>query len=432
MYELQLSGNVVTYIDNIENRRISVLAPSCMGLFTAKTPQTNTDENAYLDALQHPVSGQPLCKIALNKKAKTAAVIVSDITRKVPTSKIASHIVDELVAGGVPITGITFFVALGVHRDATTPEMQSFVGTDLYNKINIENHDAFNEEKLITLGTTPAGTPVSVNKKAYECDVKIVIGKVELHEMAGFSGGRKSILPGIASAKTILVNHRPEMIFASGTGAGKLAGNPIHEDMLEAARMFGVDFNVNFVVDGSEQPSRVFAGSLEESHLYATKYVEGFVEVVLPKKPDLFIITPGSPLNCDMYQGVKALIAMHHVLDEDTAVLLYGAFPEGVNSEDFVAPFLKFPDDLDKAKDYAWNNYSIQMDHTLPIIEIIKTGAKIIVCSENIPDELIKTLHMLPCRNLEKAIALAASLLNKKDPVVAFLPQPQRGLVSYK
>lgn len=432
MYDLQLSGDTAIYTDKVENRRISVPAASCAGMFAAGTPPTNTDKSVYLSCLQTPVAGKALRDIAKEKQAKTAAVIVSDITRNVPTHTVAGHIVDELVAGGVPMEGITFFVALGVHRDATTPEMKSFIGSDLYGKVAIENHEPFSEDKLISLGTTTRGTPVSVNKKAYQCDVKVVVGKVELHEMAGFSGGRKSVLPGVASEKTILVNHRPEMIFDPGTGAGKLAGNPIHEDMVEAAKMFGVDFNVNFVVDATEQPSRVFAGSLEESHLQATEYVREFCTIALPEKPDVFVITPGSPLNCDMYQGVKALIAMHHVLDANTVVLLYAAFPEGMNSDDFVAPLLKYPDDLDKAKNYAWNNYKIQMDHTLPIIEIIKTGAKIVVCTDHVPDTLIRALHMTPCPDLDNAMTLAVKLSGKQNPRVAFCPQPQRGLVSYR
>lgn len=126
--------------------------------------------------------------------------------------------------------------------------MKGFLGT-LMGEIAIENHDAFDNNKLVYLGMTSRCTPVKVNKKVYESDVVITIGKVELHDMAGFSGGRKSILPGVASQETIVINHRPEMMVNPKSYAGNLEGNPIHEDMLEAANMCGVDYSVNIVMN---------------------------------------------------------------------------------------------------------------------------------------------------------------------------------------
>jgi nickel-dependent lactate racemase len=434
MYKLQITGNTVTYSDQLENRSITIPREQCLGLFEAGNPPAITDESTYLRALQHPVagsdSGKTLREIASAKKAKTAAIIVSDVTRNVPTAKVASLLVDELIAGGVPPEGITFFVALGVHRNASEPEMKSFVGSDLYGKVRIENHDAFDPDGLIDLGTTPRGTPVLVNKKAYLCDVKVVVGKVELHEMAGFSGGRKSILPGVASEKTILVNHRPEMIFAPGVGAGKLEGNPIHEDMLDTARMFKVDFCVSFVVDASEKPAAVYAGGLLASHRAAVEYLRQFCTISFPHQADIFVITPGSPLNCDMYQGVKALIAMHQVLDSRSVVLFYGSFPEGMNSTDFLEPFARHPESFDKARDYAWKNYAIQMDHSLPILDIMQSGVRVVVCAEKVKDKDIEILRMTPCAGLDAAIRKAFDLCGKATPKVAFFPQPQRAVIT--
>jgi len=431
MYQIKLENDKAVYFDLDENRKIIVDKENFSGFFEAGDPKEIINEQIFLNAVLNPVkSGKRLRDITRKKKAKTACIIISDITRGVPTERVIKYLIGELNAGGVSTDNITFFVALGVHRNATVEEMKTFVGDELYDKIHIENHEAFDERKLIYLGETSRKTPVKVNRKAYECDIKVTVGKVELHEMAGFSGGRKSILPGISSEETILVNHRPEMIFDQGTGAGCLEGNPIHEDMLEVALMFGVDFSVNFVVNNSQKPAGVFAGALVESHLKAVTFLRQFCDVKITGKPDIFVITPGSPLNCDLYQGIKALIAMHHVLSKDSVVVLYGNFPEGVNSHDFLEPLAKYKN-LDEARKYAWDNYKIQMDHTLPIIDILKIGTKIIICSENVSDEEIKVLRMIHCRELGKAMKIAFELSRKGQPKVAFCPHPQKAIIKY-
>ncbi len=431
MYQVKIENNKVVYSDETENVNISIKKESYAGIFEASDPEPIKDEKVFLNAVINPLkTSKRLCDIAKDKKAKTACIIVSDITRGVPTNKVAKHLVAELNKGGIQTKNITFFVALGVHRDATEEEMKIFLGDSLYSKVKIENHNAFDEEKLIDLGKTSRNTPVKVNKKAYNCDVKVTVGKVELHDMAGFSGGRKSILPGVSWEQTILINHRPDMIFDKGSGSGKLEGNPIHEDMVEAAQMFGVDFSVNFVVNNSQEPAAVYAGGLIESHLKAVEFLRRFCKVKITGKPDIYITTPGRPLNCDLYQGVKAIIAIRHILSEDSVVLLYGDFPEGVNSHDFLYPLKKF-NDLDEARNYAWNNYEIQMDHTLPIIDILKKGIKIIVCSKNVNDEDIETLRMIPSNDLNEAIKMAIKLSGKEKPKIAFFPHPQEAIISY-
>ena len=429
IYSLQEENGFAVYRDLDENRTISIPKDHCMGLFEAGDPPAVKGKSVYLEALCQPEDGLPLRTLAEMKKAKTAAVIISDITRQVPTAKVAPQLVEELVAGGVPLSGITFFVALGVHRPATEEEMRLFLGEELYGKVAIENHEPYDEAALIDLGVTQRGTPVKVNKKAYLCDIKITIGKVELHEMAGFSGGRKSILPGVSSEETILVNHRPEMIFSPGTGAGKLEGNPIHEDMLETAKLFGVHFSINFVVNNSGEVAGVFGGSLEGSHQAAVAFLRRFVDVKLPQAPDIAVICPGQPLSCDLYQGVKALIAMQHVLRPDTVVVLYGAFPEGMNSVDFPKPLQLF-EDLDEAKAYTIANYRIQMDHTLPIIDLLKREIRVIVCTEGVSATEIRQIRMSPVPKLDEALQQAYTLCGKAKPQVAFCPHPQKAVLT--
>ncbi|MDO5111142.1 MAG: nickel-dependent lactate racemase [Clostridia bacterium] len=432
IYELRREGDRAVYMDHEEKRSICIPDEYCAGMFQARKPPHLTDENRYFEAITHPLEGPTLRDIAMSKHASTAAIIISDATRNVPTAKVSEYLVDELVAGGVPEENITFFVALGVHRDATQEEMRDFIGDTLYNRgLHIENHDPYTEEKLVYLGRTSFGTPVKVNKKAQQCDVKVTVGKTELHEMAGFSGGRKSILPGVAAEETILINHRPEMIFADGTGAGNLDHNPIHLDMLETAKMFGVDFSVNFVVDQTGAPSEVFVGGLEGSHMAAVEYLRQFCNITVPKKIDLFVVTPGSPLNCDMYQGVKAIFALQHLLTPDSVVLFYGAFPEGMNSFDYVDPLRKFHTDYDAARKYTWDHYKIQMDHTLPTLDILQMGVKIVVCSDTVDKQDLLDLQMLPYENMDEALEDAIKLTGKDNPSVGFFPSSQSAVIRY-
>ena len=209
MYQLEYRDGMAVYTDTELNVSFSVPEEECVGMLqTTELPAMENREEIY-EAFQSPVSGKRLSEIARETGAKSAAILVSDATRGVPTACLAPFVVEELQQGGVPLSGICFFVAIGVHRPATEEEMKAFLGERLYGKVRIENHTPFCRENLISLGTTTDGTPVEVNRRAYECDLHIQIGKVEPHEFAGFSGGRKSVLPGISSEETIRVNHRP-------------------------------------------------------------------------------------------------------------------------------------------------------------------------------------------------------------------------------
>lgn len=424
MYKIWEEKEKITFLDEEENRRAVVERRNYLGFYVAGNP-AEMDEAQIEAAVRIPVDGgKQLSEIVKEKRAKTACILVSDATRGVPTKEVAPFIISELMAGGIDKRDITFIVALGVHRDATREEMREFLGT-LYGSVAIENHDAWDERNLVYLGETSRHTPVKVNKKVYESDIVVTIGKVELHDMAGFSGGRKSILPGVASEETIVINHRPEMIVDPGSYAGNLSGNPIHEDMLETAYMCGVDYGVNLVMNQDYKIAGVFSGELNQAHLRAAEFLKSFCQVELPQRPDIYMVCPGKPLSIDMYQGVKAMIAFHKLAEEGNTVILYGDFKEGINSGDFHEPFEKYPD-LDELKDFVWKNYKIQMDHIVPIWEMLKKKIRILVVSENVSKEDVEIMHMEKCESLQEALDRAIKESPKPDPKVAFCPQSYR------
>lgn len=369
--------------------------------------------------------GKKLRDIVSEKNAKTACVLISDATRAVPTSIIAKYVVSELEKGGVALSEITFFVAIGVHRPASEAEFRKMLG-DLYGKVNIENHTPFEENNLICLGNTKRATPIWVNRRAYECDVHVQIGKVEPHEFAGFSGGRKSVLPGIAGEKTIRINHRPDMIMDEKSAIGVLEGNPVHEDMQEAADLFRIDFGINCILNESLEIANVFAGELKKCHYAAVDYVRDKMHVKV-KKPDVIITTPGEPLDIDFYQAVKALIALTEIVDESVALILYCTCREGINSTDMLEAFRK-SDDLEEVIQYVKDHYKIQMDHVLLLSKILRKKTRIYVVCPNIEDEEIRDMFMIPCCDLQEAVEKASKHLKKDNLRLLFYPYPQTGL----
>lgn len=426
MYRIEKDGKQIRYIDDEEEREAALPLENFMGMYETGNPPSMKEEDIEKAVISPSGRGESLREIVSRKKAETAAIIISDATRGVPTDKTAPYIIRELTAAGIKKENIIFVVALGVHRDATESEMKEFLGP-LMGEIAIENHDAFDGKKLVYLGMTSRNTPVKVNKRVYESDVVITIGKVELHDMAGFSGGRKSILPGVSSEETIVINHRPEMMVHPGSRAGNLEGNPIHEDMLEAAEMCGVDYSVNIVMNQEYEIAGIFSGRLRESHEAAAGFLKSFCMVVLPAKPDIYVVCPGKPLSIDMYQGVKPLIALHTLTDENTIMILYGEFKEGVNAPDFIEPFRCCPD-LEELKTYVWNHYKIQMDHIVPIREILRKGTRIMIVSENISAEDAAAVHMEKYHSLQDALDKAIEEHQADFPQIAFCPQSYRSL----
>lgn len=426
MYSLTNVNGMAVYEDRTEEVCIRVPAACCQGMAAMRPMPTIEDEDYFRRCVFFPISGSSLRTLAESRCARSACILVSDATRLSPTSRFVPYLVEELVAGGVPMEGILFVVAIGVHRDATKEEMRAMVGEALWGRVRIINHTPFDRENLLLLGTTSFGTPVEVNKEAYACDLHIAVGKVEPHEFAGFSGGRKSVLPGICSERTISRNHSPEMLFSKNALPGILEGNPVHQDMLESARMFRIDFCINAVLNEQNQPAAAFAGDVEEAHRAAVLFLKDYAQVAIAK-PDIIVTTPGAPLNIDFYQSMKTLIALAGVLSQDTVVALYCECVEGVNSEDMMRPFRETRS-LAEAVEYMMDHYKIQMDHALLISRILKKGVKIVVYSPHVSEEDIAAMHMVPAADYEDMMEKAWALTSKKQPRIVFYPQAQRGL----
>ncbi|WP_455760149.1 nickel-dependent lactate racemase family protein [Cloacibacillus evryensis] len=424
-YNLTEAEGGLEYTDRVEG--ITVRLPRELeraDFIYPEEPQAPDFDTLMKGAMANPI-GAPLLRETAKGK-RNAAVLVSDATRAVATAQVLPFIVRELNEAGISLEDIRLIVATGVHRNATEAEMKVIAG-DYYGKIRIENHDPYTPEKLVTLGKTSFGNYAEVNRSAYEAELRVAVGKIEAHEFAGFSGGRKSVLPGIASEKCIVYNHRPEMILNPSAVSGVLKDNPVHLDMLETARLLGIDFCVNMVQNAQGQPLGIFAGEMEAAHLKGIEFLRLIFGMKLSHSANIYLVTPGAPLNIDLYQSIKALVALTPVVKENDTIIFYSKCTEGINSEDMMAPFKGAPS-LEAVMKTVTENYRIQMDHALLLCKLYQKGAGIIACSSNIEPGAFADLRMTTAESVDQAIktAIKRREAGAVKPALAIIPTPQR------
>jgi nickel-dependent lactate racemase len=278
-------------------------------------------------SLKKPIGAKPLGQIA--KPKDKVVIVVDDVTRDVPNAEMLVPIVGELREAGVPDENITVIVALGLHRKMKQDELGAVLGS-LKDKIKIVNHDC--EKNLQSIGKTSLGTEVHLNKTFLEADLKILTGDVEYHQFCGYGGGAKSVFPGLGDEKSITLSHsRMEL---EGTGAGRLKGNPIREEIDEIGRKVGVDFIVNVVANSDKKVSAVFAGDVYKAFAAGAKACDKIYSVEVPKEADVVIASAGGfPRDMVLYQAQKAIEASRRIVKKGGKIILFAECREGHGSE---------------------------------------------------------------------------------------------------
>jgi lactate racemase len=287
-------------------------------------------------ALDAPVASPPLADLA--RGAARACIVVCDVTRPVPNGLLLRPIVDRLLAAGVPLDGITVLVATGLHRPNLGDELRAVIGDPwVFEHVRLENHDARDASSLVDLGATPGrGTPVALHRGFVDADVRIVTGLVEPHFMAGYSGGRKVVVPGIAGADTIRSLHASRFMADPLASTANLAANPLHEEQLAVLAMVGPVFAVNTVIDERRALSFVNAGEVVASHAEAVAFARRCSEVPCDAPYDLIVSGAGGhPLDATYYQTVKAMVTPLEVLADGGTLVVASSCSEGLGSAEF-------------------------------------------------------------------------------------------------
>ena len=294
-------------------------------------------------ALENPIGSPPLADLCRGRRS--ACVVISDITRPVPNPILLPPLLACLETAGIARDRLTILVATGTHRPNTPEELAEMVGPATARDYRIVNHVARDPASHVRIGTGPNGTPFEVDRRFLQADLRITTALIEPHFMAGYSGGRKSVCPGICSLETVKTWHGPRFIGHPRAEAGVLAGNPLHEDAVRAARLAGTDFIVDVALDEERRITGVFAGDLEAAWYEGVRHVERVVQALLEAPVDVVLTTAaGYPLDLTYYQAVKGMVGALPAVKEGGSIVLAARCAEGLGSREFAEALLTHDD----------------------------------------------------------------------------------------
>jgi nickel-dependent lactate racemase len=305
-------------------------------------------------ALDHPIGTPPLVELAKGKQS--ASISVCDITRPAPNPTTLPLVLRRLEQGGIRRENITILIATGLHRAATDAEIRQICGAEIAAMYRVVNHNARALAEHRHLGSTGRGTPVYIDERFVAADLHVSLGLVEPHLMLGFSGGRKLIAPGLAAQETIKALHSPKFMRDSRAVEGSIAGNPLHHELLEIARMARHDFALETVITRDRSLAAAFAGQPEQAHQCGVEFVSRSMLQNLDEPVDAVITSAaGYPLDLTFYQAIKGVTAASHVVQEGGGILLAAECSEGVGAPEFDRmvlegkPDTEFLDSIEKA-----------------------------------------------------------------------------------
>ncbi|NIM45076.1 MAG: nickel-dependent lactate racemase [Nitrososphaeria archaeon] len=370
-------------------------------------------------AVENPIEKKRLCEIA--SSGDTVSIVVTDITRRSPDHKILPSILKELKSVGVHDEKITIVTALGIHRPMTEEEIKLKIGSEAFKHIRTVNHNCHDKRQLMYLGETGnLKTPVWVNKTVAEADIKVTTGIVEIHTIAGYSGGGKSIMPGVSGEEAIMATHKPEWIDNPKAALGLIEGNPIHEDIVELARMAGVDFIVNTVLNSRDELVCAAAGDVEEAQLNLIETYDRMYKVPLDEPADIVVSAAGYPKDLNLYQASRAannfVLVPKPTVKEGGIIIIPAPCQDGVGDQ----LFYEWMRDAEKPQDVlerAYREYKIGV-HKPYIMSKILAHADVILAGSQIPDETVKEMLMIPARNVEEALEWALKKLGSDSRVL--------------
>ena len=388
--------------------------PDDTPVLTSKVDQLKSDKNGLeivREAMMNPIDSPRLCELAKGKP--DCVIIISDHTRPVPSKDILPVMIEELRKGS-PDIKITLLVSTGFHRPTTVEELKNKLGDELYNefKDDIIVHDAHNPETNTKIGVLPSGPDCIVDKVAVNASLLVAEGFIEAHFFAGFSGGSKSILPGVADAVTVMGNHCSKFIDSPYARTGILDKNPIHEDMVAAARMANLAFICNVVIDEDKKTVAAFAGNFETAHRKGCDFISDYI-AVKPAPADIVITTNGGyPLDQNAYQSPKGMTAGEATVKEDGVIIMLASCIDGTGGDFFYHIIADEPTIEDAYQKFL----ATEQNDTAPdqwcsqILARIVRKHKVIFVAEPEQKEMIEGLKMTYAPDLDTAYRMAREI----------------------
>ena len=321
---------------------VRVPTQNFLGLIEPKEKPGVLDARAEIErALKEPVVSKRLSEIV--KPEHKVAIVVDDATRPAPSHLMVPPILDELNMAGVKNENITIIFGCGTHKAVKNEEVVRLLGEGILNRVKVISHDCKTED-LVYAGTTQKhGTKVYLNRVFAEADVKILTGDVCFHYYAGYGGGRKSVLPAVSGEETIKHNHA--MLLHPNAKTGVLEGNPVHEDMVEAAKLAKVDFILNVVTNSKGEVVKAFAGDLEQAFYEGVKVVDEMYRIPVDRKADIVVVSPGGyPADVNLFQAYKGVDSALEVVKRGGVIVLLAECSQGHGNQVFYDWMVKFGD----------------------------------------------------------------------------------------
>ncbi len=383
--------------------------------------EPSMDEQALvLEAMANPVGTKTLRELSVGKE--NVVIIASDHTRPVPSKLIIPPMLKEIREGN-PNAKITILIATGCHRYTTKDELVYKFGKEIVEKENIYIHDCDERDKLVSIGTLPSGGDCEINKIAYEADLLVSEGFIEPHFFAGYSGGRKSVLPGVCGRSTVLANHCSEFIANENARTGVLDNNPIHNDMLWAAEKANLQYIVNVVLNADKKVIFATAGHREEAHKKGTEFLSSLCGAKACEADVVITTNGGYPLDQNVYQAVKGMTAAEATVKKNGVIIMLAKSNDGIGGDHF---YHQLADEADINK--TMNIFlERKRSQTVPdqwqtqILLRVLMHASVIYISE-MPDDVVEKMHIIPAHSIDEALKKARELLGKDDVKITAIP----------
>ncbi len=361
-------------------------------------------EAAVAAGLEAPIGAKPLREIASGKK--DACILICDITRPVPNEIILRPILHVLEDEEIPKENILILVATGLHRPSTEAERVEMLGEEIARNYRVEDHHGTILDEHTYLGETPRGIPAWIDSRYVNADLKITTGLIEPHLMAGYSGGRKLICPGIAALETVKVWHGPDLLEHPKADCGFLEGNPVHEENTRIAKMAGCDFIVNVTLDAQRRVTSVVAGDMEKAFLEGVRFVEEIVKAPVKEPVDVVVTSSaGYPLDTTFYQAVKGLTGCLPIVKKGGTIVLAASLSEGIGSPEFQQLFRENPSLEVFMERILGKDYFVLDQWQLEELAKVRRKVKVKIVSDGLSPEILSGLFVEPAETVESAVA---------------------------
>ena len=391
-------GRKGLWIELPDNASVTVISPS-------PAPGLPDEQTAIREALRAPLGTPPLRELV--GPEATVAIVFSDLTRPMPNDRVLPGLLSELSLAGVPESQIVLINALGTHRPQTDDELRGMLGSEIVDRYRIEQHDAWDDANLVLVGENFAGRSVRVHRAYMEASVRILTGFIEPHLFAGFSGGPKAVLPGIADIESILDNHSAPLIADPRATWAITEGNPVWEEMLSVALTTQPTFLLNVTLNKDREITNVFAGDLRQAHQHGAEFVRKTARQPVPSPFDIVITSnSGYPLDLNLYQAVKGMSAAAQIVRQGGDIIVAAECWDGIPDHGEYKGMLWEADSpkdlLEKIMTPGYRRHD-QWEGQLQAQ--LQSKARVHVYADGLTDEELCRALVIPCRSIEGAVA---------------------------